>query len=94
MRIVEKDTIIKGLRDTTQRVACELRDKNSEISRIKSPVITPHLRSPSQSYVGFGENIRYDEEIRLIADQLERKSDEIVKLKKERDSRNKQYKDL
>jgi chromosome segregation ATPase len=92
LRLVEKDAVIKGLREAAQRISTELRDKTSEISRIKSPSMTPHLRSPSQSFVA--ENMRHEEELRLLTDQLERKIDEIGKLKKERDARNKQYKDL
>lgn len=29
LRLVEKDAIIKGLRDTTQRISTELRDKHN-----------------------------------------------------------------
>ena len=40
------------------------------------------------------DSYRHDEELRVLAEQLERRNDEIAKLKKERDSRNKLYKDL
>jgi len=59
LRLVEKDNIIKGLKDTTQRMTNELKDKNSEISRIKSPTITSHFHSPNQSFVA--ETFRHDE---------------------------------
>jgi|LakMenEpi03Aug12_release.lakeMendotaPanAssembly.Ray.scaffolds.fasta_scaffold4302296_1 hypothetical protein len=59
VRLIEKDTIIKGLKETTQRITNELKDKNSEISRIKSPTITSHLHSPNQSFVA--ETFRHDE---------------------------------
>ena len=44
--------------------------------------MTPHLRSPSQSYVG--EGFRHDEEVRMLSDQVERKVEEINRLKKEK----------
>jgi hypothetical protein len=40
------------------------------------------MRSPNQSFVV--ENIRYEEEFKLQADQLERRNDELSKLKKEK----------
>ena len=88
----EKDSIIKNLRDANQRITFDLKDKNTIISRINSPSLTPHLRSPSQSFIG--ENFRHDEEVRMVTEQIERKTDEIARLKKERESRNKQYKDI
>jgi len=50
------------------------------------------VRSPNQSFII--ENVRHDDELRLLSEQVERKSDEINKLKKERDAKNKQFKDL
>lgn len=40
------------------------------------------MRSPNQSFAV--ENIRYEEELKLLTDQLERRNDEVAKLKKER----------
>ena len=80
----EKDSLIKNLRDTNSRMGGELRDKITIISKLNSPQITPHYRSPSQSYVqALGAN-RHDEEVRMLSDQLERKVDEVARVKKER----------
>lgn len=91
-RMIEKDALIKNIKDNNQRLGNELKDKITEVSRIKSPLGSPNMRSPNQSFIG--ETFRHEEELRLLADQVERRSDEIGKLKKERDARNKQYKDL
>lgn len=87
-RLLEKDMLIKGLRESATRLENEIKERNTELSRVRSP----NMRSPSQSFVM--ENGRYEEEIRHVTEQLERKNDEIGKLKKERDARSKQYKDL
>lgn len=50
-RLVEKDATIRGLRDTNQRLNAELKDKITEVSRIKSPLISPNMRSPNQSFI-------------------------------------------
>ncbi len=91
-RVIEKDSTIKGLREANQRLNIELKDKITEVSRIKSPMMSPNMRSPNQSFIA--DNFRHEEELKLLTDQVERRADEIGKLKKERDSRNKQYKDL
>ena len=60
-KAVEKDSIIKNLREANNRMGGELRDKITIISRLNSPQMTPHYRSPSQSYVqGLGDN-RHEE---------------------------------
>jgi hypothetical protein len=91
--VTEKDTLIKNLREANQRMGVELKDKNSMISRINSPQMTPHnMRSPNQSFVG--DYFRHDEEVRMMTEQLERRNEENGKLKKEREVRSKQFKDL
>jgi chromosome segregation ATPase len=89
---VERDLLIKGLKEAAGRLEGEIRERNSELSRIRSPNLTPMMRSPNQSFVV--ENIRYEEELKLLADQLDRRNEEVGKLKKEREQRLKQYRDL
>lgn len=67
-RLVERDMLIKNLKEAGSRLENELRERNSEISRIRSPNLTPMMRSPNQSFVV--ENIRYEEELKLMSDQL------------------------
>lgn len=46
-RLLEKDIIIKNLKDASSRMENEIKDRNVELSRVRSP----NMRSPHQSYV-------------------------------------------
>ena len=65
-RIVEKDALIKSLKENNNRLTNEIKQKITEVSRIKSPLASPNMRSPNQSFAGLGENFRNEEEIRLL----------------------------
>lgn len=56
-RLIEKDMMIKNLKDVATRMENEIKERNNEISRIRSPNLTPMMRSPNQSFAV--ENIRY-----------------------------------